>query len=247
MGYKTVIVEDEAHAVNLLKAFLVPHKNDIEIIGEAINGPDAVALIDTVQPDLVFLDMNLPGFDGFEILERIHCFPLVIMITADKGLALKAFNTNAIGFIVKPFDPDDLQKVIQKLKRVSPLTDQLISEVQLLLKGSKDYPRGITCKVGNTKMIIPNEEIFYFQAELKYTTVVTRSGRYCFEIPLKELEERLDPDCFMRIHRSSIVNLKQVKGIKSNENGKMELTLRESQSVLQVSESYREKLRSLWI
>src|SRR5687768_2867098 len=108
MSYKTILVEDEPSAMNLLKTLLEDYRGDIEIIGEAHDGPEAVRIIGKLRPDLVFMDVNLPVMNAFEVWEELDDPPLLIMTTAHPEHALQAFGTSAIGYLVKPFDPEDL-------------------------------------------------------------------------------------------------------------------------------------------
>lgn len=247
MKYKTVLVEDEENALSLLKTLLEEHREDIEIVAVAQDGPEAVRIIDHLRPDLVFMDVNLPGMNAFEVWEELESPPLLVMTTAHPEHALRAFEISAIGYLVKPFDPDDLAKVIQKVKRVSPLATLVMQDLQAMLKGNKDYPRGIMCKVGARDIIIPNDDILFFQSEFKYTTVVSKSARYVLETPLVELEARLDPSRFLRIHRSSIVNISHITALKHLNDGKTEVYLKDSPIAIRASRSYSLKLKSIWI
>ncbi|MBU8923484.1 MAG: LytTR family DNA-binding domain-containing protein [Bacteroidales bacterium] len=212
MSFRTILIDDEVLAIKRLRRLLEPFGGVIEIIGEANDGNEALELIESLRPDLVFLDIQMPGMTGFEVLEKLEYLPLVIFSTAYDQYALKAFETNSIDYLLKPVDPERLEKAIDKLGRITSegenkLRDQL---KRMMLRMGRSSTRRIQVKTGDRVKFIDIEDIFFLTAGGKYVELFTADSSYLLTKTLKELEEELPPDDFVRIHRSSIINLAHV-------------------------------------
>jgi two-component system, LytTR family, response regulator len=241
----SIIVEDEEHSRNRLRRLLAKWNQEIEIIGEAGDGPDALKIIADLRPDLIFLDIQLPGIDGFTVLEKLPYQPAVIFTTAYHKYALDAFKAIAIDYLLKPIDEESLEKAILKLKKVGYRQDRIVEKLDYLILNSQSssYNNKIPCKVGDKIDLIDPEKILFFQADSKYTTVKTIDREYLIDTPLFEIERKMNPKMFMRIHRSTIVNLEWIAEIRKWVDGRLKIRLRdEKRTELIASRSYTSKL-----
>lgn len=245
MRYRALIVEDEPHARNLLRSHLAKFGDDIEIIGEAADGPSAIRLIEALLPDVVFLDVNLPGKNAFEVIFEMKAKPVLIMTTAHPEFALAAHGTKTADYLLKPYDPDDLRRAIENLRELLPLPSRLLKDIHERVS-PREYLPGVVCKVGDQKKVIHYEDIHYFQAEMKYTTVVSRHGKFLSETPLVDLEKILNPTEFLRIHRSTIMNKTHVVALRNLEDGRVEVRLKDVAVPLYASKTYSEDLKACW-
>ncbi|GAB6188527.1 LytTR family DNA-binding domain-containing protein [Marinitoga arctica] len=209
MLINSIIVEDEEHSLNRLKK-LLDNFDYINIIGEAREGEEAVELIEKKHPDLLFLDINLPGKNGFDILKEISYEPLVIFVTAYQEHAIKAFEENAVDYLLKPFDLKRLKISIERvLKRKQVINKELLEKII-----HNDYLKKFSIKDRDMIFIIPEEKIYYFKAEDKYVFLCTIDKEYYYDNTLKNLEKILNPDKFIRIHKSYIVSIEHIKRFK---------------------------------
>jgi two-component system, LytTR family, response regulator len=241
---RAIIVEDEEHSRNRLRRLLGNWCREIEIVGEAQNGPDAVAMITEHHPELIFLDIELPGFDGLTVLEKLSYQPAVIFTTAYHKYALDAFKAIAIDYLLKPIDESSLEKAIIKLKKVGYRQDRIAEKLDYLILSAQSPPcNKIPCKVGDKIDLIDPDNILYFQADNKYTMVKTIDREYIMDTPLFEIERKMNPKLFVRIHRSTIVNLEWISEIRKWVDGRLKIHLRDPKKTeLVASRSYTSKL-----
>jgi len=215
MALRAIIVEDEAPARRLINKF-VEDENDFEIIAEYDNGFDGVKGINEYMPDIVFLDVQMPKLTGFEVAELIDCEPQIIFTTAFDQYAIKAFEINAVDYLLKPFSKDRLIQAVQKAK--VRLTDALKAPKHDLIesyqKEKKDLLDRVAVKAGNKITVIQSEDIFYIQADDDYTMIHTKDKSYLKEKTMKYFESYLPKDSFVRCHRSFIVNIKQISKLE---------------------------------
>jgi DNA-binding LytR/AlgR family response regulator len=209
MLINTIIVEDEEHSLNRLKKLLT-NFDYIKLIGEAKSGNEAIDLIEKHKPDLIFLDINLPEKDGFDILKELSYEPLVIFVTAYQEYAIKAFEENAVDYLLKPFDLKRLKISIERvIERKQVINKSLLEKIN-----HSNYLRKFSVKDRSIISIISEEEIYYFKAEDKYVFLCTKNEEYYYDDTLKKLEEFLDPEKFIRIHKSYIVSIEHIKRFK---------------------------------
>lgn len=209
MLIKSIIVEDEEHSLNRLKKLLT-NFDYIQLIGEAKSGKEAIDLIEQNKPDLIFLDINLPEKDGFDILKELSYEPLVIFVTAYQEYAIKAFEENAVDYLLKPFDLKRLKISIERvIERKQVINKSLLEKIN-----HNNYLRKFSVKDRSIISIISEEEIYYFKAEDKYVFLCTKNEEYYYDDTLKNLEEFLDPEKFIRIHKSYIVSIEHIKRFK---------------------------------
>ena len=207
---KTVIIEDEELGRALIKNYLKDVKNN-EIIAECENGFEGIKAIQELKPDLVFLDIQMPKLNGFEMLEILDEKPEIIFTTAYNQYAIQAFELNAVDYLLKPFSKERLldayEKAVSRLKMNQPGTEKISKLIQQPLD---DIIERVVVK-SNTKIhVIPVEKIRYLEAQDDYVMVYTFEGRHLKQATMKYFEEHLDPREFMRVHRSYIIRLDQV-------------------------------------
>ncbi len=244
MALRTIIVEDEAASRERLRRLLEAHAGTLQVIAEADNGPEAVRLIAAEEPDLVFLDVSLPGFDGFEVLKAGNHGAAVIFTTAFDKYAVQAIRASAVDYLLKPIEPQELAAAVARVSQAqqrgpAPPLDQMLS----VLRSSRQIgPRRLACRVGDSTFFVTLDEVLLFRAEQGYTTVRTSSREYLIDTPLVELENRLDPEDFVRIHRNSIVNMQHVASLKRLTDGRIKVILDEG-SEIESSRRYSDNLR----
>lgn len=224
--YKTIIVDDEELARERLKRLISGFPEYIKIVGEAVNGDQAAALIETLKPDLAFLDIQMPGKNIFEVLQSLDHKPMVVFCTAYDHFAIKAFDSFSLDYILKPVEEERIGQTIEKLKRIAGT-----SNIDLILKHLNEFQQpkpkmqSISHKAGNRIVLIKTSEITYFTADHKYVSFYTANCQeFMTEHPLKTLEEKL-PEPFVRVSKSHIVNVNFVKEIQSHFRGKYVITL----------------------
>src|SRR5208283_35082 len=174
----------------------------LDVVGEAENGQDAVDKIEALHPDLIFLDVQMPGFDGFEVVRRLRVKPFIVFTTAYDEYALKAFEENSIDYLLKPIEQKRLDKAVEKLGRVYATSKPQINEnVERFLSQLASPPlKRLQVKSGDKILLIDTDSITYFEAKDKYTFLHTVDHEHIVEPTLAELEEKLDKLTFVRIH-----------------------------------------------
>lgn len=206
---KALIIDDEYYARIMIKNLLVKYEGKIEIASEAQNGIEAVKLIREHEPDLIFLDINMPGLNGFEVLAKIDNPPFVIFTTAYEEFALKAFDANAVDYLVKPIESKRFDKAIEKFEKYSA-SGKSFDNIKLkeALNGftNRKSTSSITIKSGDKIFFVKYNDIAYFEAKDKYVYAVTsESKKHLTDTSLTEFEESL-PGNFLRVQKSFIVN-----------------------------------------
>jgi DNA-binding LytR/AlgR family response regulator len=244
LSIKTLLIEDELNSLERLKNLLAGH-TEVEVIGEALDGIRAIDMIDNLKPELIFLDIQMPGAGGFEVLEQITHTPMVIFMTAYDEFAIKAFDANAIDYILKPSTAARIAEAVARaLDRRRVIDDQLLAT----LRASVDragFLRRFAVSRADEILIIPESEVYCFRAEDKCVLLCTHNEKHFFDMTLKELELRLDPGVFCRIHKSHIVSLDKVRKIHRWFHGDLVVQLEDAEkSNLKVGRSYREELRN---
>ncbi|HVQ36536.1 MAG TPA: LytTR family transcriptional regulator DNA-binding domain-containing protein [Pyrinomonadaceae bacterium] len=254
---RTVIVDDEPLARRNIR-ILLRDEPTFEIVGEAANGREAIALISHSSPDLVFLDIQMPEIDGFGVLENIEAerLPVIVFVTAFDQYALKAFEFHALDYLLKPFDDARFEKALRQAKRqieqreVQDLSKRLVAllegrDNQSIQKPEKQsHVSRLLIKSSGRVSFLKTDEIDYIQAEDYYVKVqVGRKGHLLRET-MNEMEVKLDPAKFLRIHRSTIVNIERIRELQQHFNGDYIVVLHDG-SELKLSRSRREQLQKL--
>jgi two-component system, LytTR family, response regulator len=209
---RAMIVDDEELARSFLKEMLGLHP-DIEVVAECPNGFEAVKAIGETRPDLLFLDVQMPKLDGFEVLELIDPGPVVIFVTAYDQYAMRAFDAHAVDYLLKPFSRERFEKA---LERARLRLGEQIPRVDLATaaRAPEERPQRIVVKDGPRVHVIPIEKLDYVEAQDDYVALHSGGKSYLKQQPIASLESLLDPARFVRIHRSVIVNLERVARIE---------------------------------
>ena len=216
--WKTIIIDDEQLARQRIKRLLAQY-DEVDVVAEAENGAEGLELIQLHQPDLIFLDIEMPILNGFEMLAKLSDPPKVVFITAYDQYAIKAFEEGSIDYLLKPIETERLDKTIKKLKQTALSAPQLpIAELIRQMQGKKTI-KTLTVKLGDKILLIKLEDIVHVQAEDKYVFLHTIDGRkHLTDYTLSVLEEKL-PEEFLRIHRSEMINTDYIKEIRKGFNG----------------------------
>lgn len=253
-----LVADDEPLLRERLISILARVWPELVIVAEARNGREAVELFDQHAPQIVFLDVHMPGMNGIEAARCIGRQAQIVFVTAHENYAVEAFRQGAIDYVVKPFDEarllDTVLRLRQRLSAASamPVADGSIEAVlEKLAKEMREqrapqkYLSWIKASVGAAVRLIPVAQIFYLRSDAKYTLVVWQGGEALIRRTIRELADELDPDKFAQIHRSTIVNLHFVKQVThgSNETGDVHLTDRTE--TLPVSRSYLHLFRQM--
>ncbi|MCK4560043.1 MAG: response regulator transcription factor [Calditrichia bacterium] len=228
---RTLIIEDEKPALDRIRGFLATLP-DIEILDSTDSGKIAAALIDELKPDLIFLDIHLSDISGIDLFHLISYKPLVIFTTAYNQYAIRAFELQAIDYLLKPFSLERLKVAVNRAKET--LDGNLSSEKSiknLLSQWSpqKDYLKRIPSKIGDRIYIINEDKVVYFASDQKLVFAHLEDTKYLVNYKLEELNARLDPEKFFRIHRSTIVNLNYVQTIEAWFGGGYKMKVRDKQ------------------
>ena len=203
---RAVIVDDEELARRVLRELLRAH-NEVEVVAECANGFEAVKAVAELKPDLLFLDVQMPKLDGFEVLELIGEGPAVIFVTAYDQYALRAFEAHAVDYLLKPFGADRLKVALERTKERLGGKLPPPAELAAAARPPAQYLERIVVKEGSRVHIIPVRKLDYVEAQDNYVALAVEGKKHLKQQTLSNLEKTLDPERFLRIHRSYIVNL----------------------------------------
>jgi two-component system LytT family response regulator len=238
-----MIIDDEKLARDLLREFLESFPQ-IEVVGECAKGSEAVEKINKVKPDLIFLDVQMPGMNGFDVLDEIDHEPHVIFTTAYDQYAIRAFEKNAVDYLLKPLDEERFTQAVNRaLKRKTTETgdlEELLRSIKADGKGSFDSH--IFVQKSEKLFNLPVEEIIFLEASGDYTVITTKNDQFVSSSGIGKLEEILNPDTFIRVHRSTIINLNYLKEIERHFNGGMVVKMQNGKS-FPVSRTYAKLIR----
>ena len=220
---RSMIVDDEKFSRVSLKKLLKSHPQ-IEIIDEASDGVEAVEKIEARKPDLIFLDIQMPGLSGFDVLRNLNVDPKpkVVFVTAYDQYAVKAFEVSAVDYLLKPIDESRLRQTIEKIQdsgRVKEEDYARIGKLLTQLEKSRTSPPHIPLRRGKRIILMNPSEIHYLKSEQGVTIVLTQTGEYWTSYSLAEMEGMLDEQIFFRTHRSAIINLNKIKEIVPAQSG----------------------------
>ena len=250
---RTVIVDDERLARDAIRMRL-QDEPDIEVAGEATTGRKAVALIGEALPDLVFLDVQMPGMDGFEVLDRVAStwLPIVVFVTAHDRYALKAFETHALDYLLKPFTRDRFRSALERARAAfanaadPPAHRGIVSLLNDRSGSPSDQSKGYLVRFAVRRhrgmKLVQVRDIDYIEACRNYAEIHTSGQTHLVRMTMQELEHRLDPAMFVRIQRSTIVHVNRIRDIVSASHGDFDLSLRDG-TVLRLSRNYRARLQ----
>jgi two-component system, LytTR family, response regulator len=230
---RTVVVDDEPLARRRLRSMLSAHA-DIAIVGECEDADGCVEVIRELKPELVFLDIQLPGADGFQVLERAQVTPrpFIIFVTAFAKHAVRAFDTEAVDYLLKPYDD----------KRLARALDRARSAITATGSSRPRYVERLAATIGKRTVFIKADEVDWIEASGNYVCLHTRGQQFLLRTSMGAIEAQLDPAKFARIHRSAIVHMDRVREMRATGTGEYKIALSDG-SILPMSARYRDRLR----
>lgn len=240
MAASAILIDDEPLVLDHLRRKLRRHWPELTVLGSANDGSEGLALIRDLKPDIVFLDIRMPGLSGLDVAEAIPQTCQVVFVTAYDQYALQAFDRAAVDYLLKPVLDRRLVRTIAKLKRdKAPLLSDIHSLLQQMEETTKpNYLVWLSTGLDDLTELLPVDEVVFFRAEQKYTSVFTAGKEHLIRMSLKDLEARLDPSVFWRIHRSLIVRVDQIAAAKRDIRGRYTLGLRQRPESLRCSRAY---------
>jgi DNA-binding LytR/AlgR family response regulator len=243
-----VLAEDESVLREELRQLLREAWPDLRIVGEAATGIEALELIDRHAPDVLFLDIEMPLLSGLDVAQQAQGRCHIAFVTAYDAHAVAAFETGAVDYILKPLERSRVQLAVdrlqQRLRSVPPNLDILLREL-MRSAAPRRYLRWINASVAQNTLVITVDEVIYFQADTKYTKVVTANFEALIRKSLQELQAELDPSVFWPIHRSTLVNANAIAGVSRDLRGRLSVALRQRPERLRVSESHQHLFKQM--
>jgi DNA-binding LytR/AlgR family response regulator len=257
-----IIADDEQHLANYLVQKLNSLWPELNIVGVAKNGSEALALIQELRPSVAFLDIQMPGLTGIDVVSQLGTTnkkPHIVFVTAFDHYAVKAFEHRAVDYLLKPVTDARLLLCIEQLKQklnssqAAPDLQQLLQHIAQLQAQTQThiqpekptYLRWIRASFKEVTRQIPIDEILYFQSQDKYIVVMTKSGESLIRTPLAELISQLDPEHFWQVHRSTVVNVNKISASYRNVMGNIVLNLHDSENELIVSRAYHHLFKQM--
>lgn len=267
---RAVVADDERLLREQLKSRLAEVWPGLEICGEARDGQEAVEKVDALRPDVVFLDIRMPGLTGLEAAREIVTLPSwsgeIVFVTAYDEYAVAAFEQGALDYLLKPVEPERLAQTAQRVKArlqarpahpaqgesaadeaaLDALLGKLLAAQQSMVRATHPEPpmRWIQCAAGSTTRLIDVKDVLFFRSDEKYTRVQTRDQEALIRTPIRELLPRLDAQQFWQIHRSTIVNLSAIAAVTRDDTGRQRVHISGHPEVLEVSRSFAHLFRA---
>lgn len=245
---RAIVVDDEPLARAMIQEYLEDYP-EITVVAECTNGRQAVRAIQEQAPDLVFLDIQMPGLTGFEVLAHLDTIPQIIFSTAYDTFAIQAFETGAIDYLLKPYNRERFAKAVQRAlhqhqQATSPMTDQVLHLLQAAQAPQPTYTPHLFVRLADRIVPIQIADIVWVEAAGDYSRLHTADTTHLCNLGIGALEQRLDPTLFVRIHRSTLIALRAIAHIVSDGEGGYMVTLQDHTKV-RVSRSYAPKVRAL--
>jgi DNA-binding LytR/AlgR family response regulator len=247
---RAVIAEDEANLRQELREALAAAWPELVVCAEAANGEQALRALEEHSPEVLFLDIQMPGMSGLEVARHASGKCHVVFVTAFDHYAVSAFDQGAVDYVMKPLSLPRLREAVRRLRErlaSAPANlDGLLEQLAGRLGGARrEYLRWITALHGTETRLITIEEVHYFRSDNKYTVVATAGQEALIRIPIRELADQLDPERFWQIHRGTLVNVNHVAGVTRDFRGRMVLRLKQRPETLPVSDSYAHRFRQM--
>jgi two-component system LytT family response regulator len=246
-GIRTLIVDDEPLAREGVRQLLAAHP-DVEILGECADGFQAVETIESAKPDLVFLDVQMPELDGFGVLQAIELdeLPVIIFVTAYDNYALQAFNIHAVDYLLKPLDPERFRIALGRARAEIALREahhinENLRALLRTLKNTPQYQSRLIVKSSGRVTIVKTADVDWIGAEDDYACLHAQGRKHLLRETMSGLENQLDPDRFIRIHRSTIVNVERIKELRPLFHGDYAVVLNDG-TKLTASRTYKKRL-----
>lgn len=250
MPIKCILVDDERLALEEIQ-YLLQAIPDIEVIGQGRNGPEAIRLVQELEPDLMFLDVQMPGLNGFEVVEQLikmDILPQVVFVTAFDQYAVKAFEINVVDYLLKPLEKNRLEKAIQRVRHQlesKTVSEQKIRELLSMINTAPPKRAKLLIKDKNRNILIDSEEIFYATVSDGIVSVASRDlkGETHYRT-LEDLQADLDPQTFWRVHRSYLVNINRIKEVIPWFNRTLQLKMNDRQETeIPVSRAHAKRFK----
>lgn len=250
MMIQAVIADDEPHLAQYLKDQLAQLWPELQVVHVAKNGLEAAAKIAELQPELAFLDIQMPGLTGLEVAQGIEGQTKVVFVTAFDEYAVQAFEQAAFDYVLKPIKTERLRQCIERLKQAcasptsEPVNHQLAQLLHQLMPqtmpqtGAAPRLRYVRASQGDFTHLIDVEEVHFFRADDKYTCVLSAKGEHLIRTPISELTAQLDPEQFWQIHRSTLINLRFLDGTRRDEASRLFVRMKGHAQELPVSRAY---------
>ena len=251
-----VVADDERLMRDQIISSLKQAWPELVIVGEASNGREAVAMVQSLEPDIVFLDISMPGMDGIQAAQALAGQAHVVFVTAHDQYAISAFQHGAVDYLLKPAsaDPERValtcERLRARLKQAPDPMNELLAQLSQRLGTSgrlkpREYMRWVQASVGANIRMIPTSDILFFRAEDKYTRVQTRGFEALIRKPIKELIDELDPDEFWQIHRATVVRVDAVEQVSRNFRGQQIVHVKGSAEKLEVSRTFNHLFKQM--
>ena len=248
-----VVADDERLMRDQIIGRLKEAWPELEIVGEASNGREAVTMVQSLEPDMVFLDISMPGMTGIEAARALAGQVHVVFVTAHDEYAISAFEHGAIDYLLKPAEPERValtcQRLRERLQQAPDPMEHLLAQLSQRLGASglkaRDYLRWVQASVGTNIRMIPTTDILFFRAEDKYTRVQTRSFEALIRKPIKELIDELDPEEFWQIHRATVIRVDAVEQVSRNFRGQQVVHVKGSDEKLEVSRTFNHRFKQM--
>ncbi len=248
-----VIADDERLMREQIAGRLKEAWPELDIVGQAVNGREAVAMVQGLEPDIVFLDISMPEMDGLKAARAIAGQAHVVFVTAYDQHAIAAFEQGAVDYLVKPVEPERLavtcRRLRERLSQAPAPMDALIDRISKRLEGggapARDYLRWVQASVGPNLRMIPTSDILFFRAEDKYTRVQTADLEALIRKPIKELLDELDPKEFWQIHRATVVRVDAIAQVSRNFRGHQVVHVKGRDDKLEVSRTFNHLFKQM--
>ena len=240
---RAIIAEDEANLREQLRETLADVWPELEICEEAHDGIHALRALERHSPDMIFLDIEMPGLNGLEVARRASGRCHVVFVTAYDSYAVSAFEQGAVDYVMKPLSgariAHSVERLRERLNSRPPDIVGLLEKIAGRLDGKRpEYLRWVAASDGTETRLVTVDEVIYFRSDNKYTTVATADREALIRVGIKELTEQLDPTMFWQIHRGTIVNVAYIAGVARDFRGRMAVRLKRRSETLPVSDTY---------
>ena len=250
MSPRAIIAEDEPALREQLRDALGAVWPELEICAEAEDGIQALRALEKHAPDVLFLDIQMPGLTGLEVARQASGRCHVVFVTAYDNYAVSAFEQGAIDYVMKPFSAarlaDSVRRLRERAARAPAKIEGLLESLAARVQGKRrDYLRWITASQGEETRLVTMDEILYFRSDNKYTVVATSGDEELIRLSIRDLAEQLDPELFWQVHRGTLVNVNFIAGITRDFRGHLALRLKKRTETLAVADSYAHRFKQM--
>lgn len=254
---RALICDDEPRLAEALRDELAALWPALQIAGLAHNGGEALAMVDELAPDILFLDIRMPGLSGLDVARQLAGSagaPRIVFVTAFEDHAIEAFESRAVDYLLKPVRTERLRETVARLQALSPamgkpstpaIDESLIAALQQLRAPEKKFLRWLNCGLGAEIDVIATSEVLLFQSRDKYTAVITVDRERYIRMPLKDLVNELDPDEFWQVHRGSVIRASAIERVTRDESGKLLVRLAGVKEPVNVSATFSGRFRQM--